>query len=161
MSDLCTCNFVQGPGIPKVSKVAGPFRALWNLVGVLTLLMGLSAAWLVGSQALRSAAAGNLGVGSTVMTTSAAATPSAAASSSAGAIWLGGGSGDWLRKRGGEGWRCSGDSLRRRGGEREGGGTKGGRGTSKVCSVTVPDSFQGLSSLRSMAGPATWGGGGC
>lgn len=82
---MCACGTVQGPGIPKVSKVAGPFRALWNLVGVLTLLMGLSAAWLVGSQALRSASAGNLGMGSTAMTTSAAAaTPSAAASSSAG-----------------------------------------------------------------------------
>jgi len=62
----------------------------------LTLMMGLAAAWLVGSQALRSAAAGTLGVGSgsSVMTTQSAAAAgaaggAAAASSSAGrdAVW--------------------------------------------------------------------------
>jgi hypothetical protein len=70
----------------KVSKVSGPFRALWNLLGVLTLLLGLSAAWLIGSQALRSAAAGNLGMGGSVVTSSAAAAaaPSASSASSAG-----------------------------------------------------------------------------
>lgn len=80
----------QGPGIAKASKVAGPFRALWNLVGILTLLMVVSAAWLVGSQALRSAAAGTLGISSGVMT-SAAAAPSAAAPSAAGASSSAGG----------------------------------------------------------------------
>jgi hypothetical protein len=75
----------QGPGMAKVSKVSGPFRALWNLLGILTLLLGLSAAWLIGSQALRSAAAGNLGMGGSVVTSSAAAAaPSASSASSAG-----------------------------------------------------------------------------
>lgn len=92
--------------MPKVSKIAGPFRALWNLVGVLTLLMGLSAAWLVGSQALRSAAAGSsLGMGGGVVTSSPAAAGAAAPSAStSGSAGEGGGWGwdGWCKR--GSGW---------------------------------------------------------
>jgi hypothetical protein len=44
---------LQGPGLARLRKPAGPFSVLWSLTSTLMLLLGLAFAWLVGSQALQ------------------------------------------------------------------------------------------------------------
>eukprot|EP00879_Flechtneria_rotunda_P014610 GHRR01015267.1.p1 GENE.GHRR01015267.1~~GHRR01015267.1.p1 ORF type:complete len:605 (+),score=233.34 GHRR01015267.1:179-1993(+) len=49
---------LQGPGLARLQKPSGPFQALWGFATTLILLLGLSFAWLVGSQALRRMSSG-------------------------------------------------------------------------------------------------------
>jgi hypothetical protein len=49
---------LQGPGLARLQKPSGPLSMLWGLTSTLMLLLGLSFAWLVGSQALRRMSSG-------------------------------------------------------------------------------------------------------
>uniref|UniRef100_A0A383WAE8 AAA+ ATPase domain-containing protein n=1 Tax=Tetradesmus obliquus TaxID=3088 RepID=A0A383WAE8_TETOB len=49
---------LQGPGLARLRKPAGPFSLLWSLASSLLLLLGLAFAWLVGSQALQRVGSG-------------------------------------------------------------------------------------------------------
>eukprot|EP00878_Enallax_costatus_P001632 GHUV01001784.1.p1 GENE.GHUV01001784.1~~GHUV01001784.1.p1 ORF type:complete len:896 (+),score=273.74 GHUV01001784.1:260-2947(+) len=49
---------LQGPGLAGLQKQSGPLQLLWSLFSMATLLLGLSFAWLVGNQALRSMSSG-------------------------------------------------------------------------------------------------------
>ncbi|KAF6252523.1 hypothetical protein COO60DRAFT_1471478 [Scenedesmus sp. NREL 46B-D3] len=77
---------LQGPGLARLQKPSGPLSVLWGLTSTLMLLLGLSFAWLVGSQALRRLSSGVSGSHAAAGSTSMVAGGAAGAGSSASGV---------------------------------------------------------------------------